>query len=151
MNDLIKYAASFITGFDLTESKMREIVREFEKISDEVRKMQEKTDAVRTGGGVIFALGLLAAPFAGGASLAAAAAAAGGAVVVGANVTKKLVENKSLEKVEELGKQFMEKVEPLKKILKEIKTTCEKLEQKKTEAQAGNTLMEVKEFQLILR
>ena len=45
MNDLIKYAASFIKGFDLRESKMRQIIRECKKISDEVKKMQKTTES----------------------------------------------------------------------------------------------------------
>ncbi|XP_030290958.1 uncharacterized protein LOC115592415 [Sparus aurata] len=153
MNDIIKYAASFIKGFDLKESEMREIVREFNKISDEVRKMQETTDKARTVGGTVLALGILATPLTGGLSLLAVAAAAGGGAVavVGTNITKKIIENGSAKKVEDLGKQFMEKVKPLKEILEEIKTTCEKLEQKKTEVQAGNTLKDMEEFQRVLR
>lgn len=169
MNDLIKYAPSFITVFDLRESKMREIIREFKKISDEVRAMQKKADKARTVGavtgivgGAIFALGIIAVPLTGGLSLAATtaaigsvaggtAAAAGGGAVVGANnISKRLKENESAKKVEEQAKQFMEKVELLKEILEEIKTTCEKFEQKKTVFQAENTLTEVEECQRIL-
>ncbi|TDH02489.1 hypothetical protein EPR50_G00173690 [Perca flavescens] len=56
-------------------------------------------------------------------------------------------ENGSVKKVEELGKEFMEMVEPLKKDLEEIKRTCEKLEQRSAELQAGITLTDMEEFQ----
>lgn len=159
MKDLNGHAASFIVGFDHRESTMRKIIEEFAEISKEVRDMQWQTDTVRKGvvatgllgavGATVVALGFIAAPLTGGSSLAAAAV--GTVALVGANVRKTTKESESVKKVEELGKQFMETVEPLKEILEEIKTTCEKLEQKKTEVQAGNTLMEVEEFQRILR
>eukprot|EP00064_Thunnus_orientalis_P023681 superscaffoldBa00009210_g23935 len=135
---------------------MRHIVRRFQEIAAEVRKNQETTDGVRTRGAVVGGVGLLAllaAPFTVVVSLVVAAgtAAVGGSFVVGANISKMMKENGSAKKVEELGKEFMEIVEPLKNELQEIKTTCEKLEQRSTEAQADNTLSNVEEFQTILR
>ncbi|XP_051255033.1 apolipoprotein L3-like [Dicentrarchus labrax] len=163
MDRIIKEAASFIKEFDCKEPRMREIVREFMRIVDEIKTMQERTDTARTAGtataGAGLGLGLIgvfAAPFTGGLSLAlaaagGAAAVGGGATVVGVNVTKTLKENGSAKKVEELGKEFVELVEPLKINLTEIKTTCEKLEKKSSEVQAGSTLSGVEEFQWILR
>ncbi|XP_044189110.1 uncharacterized protein LOC122968169 [Thunnus albacares] len=164
MNKLTEHAASFIRLFDNDKPKMRHIVRRFQEIAAEVREMQETTDGVRTagavGGGVGVGVGLLAlvaAPFTGGASLVVAAGAAGtaaavggAATVVGANISKTMKEKGSAEKVEELGKEFMEIVEPLKNKLQEIKTTCEKLEQRSTEALTDNTLSDVREFHMIL-
>ncbi|XP_035848910.1 uncharacterized protein LOC118493378 [Sander lucioperca] len=59
--------------------------------------------------------------------------------------------NRSIKKVEELGKDFMEIIERLKKDLEEIKRTCEKLEERSTELQAGITLTDMEDFQRILR
>ena len=157
MEDLNRHAASFIIGFDRRESEMRKSVEQFAEICKEVSNMQLNTDKVRTGGAVtgllgatVFGLGFVAAPLTGGASLAATAAAVGTVVLVGANVSKTMRESESVKKVEELGNQFMETVEPLKKILEDIQTTCEKLEQKKTEAQAGDSLLKVEEFKITL-
>lgn len=86
--------------------------------------------------------------------LAAGTAAAGcGAAVVGAKRSKekRREENESLKEVEKLGKEFMKLVEPLKNDLQEIKTTCEKLEERSTEVQAENTLSELEELKMILR
>lgn len=164
MNKLTEHAASFITLFDNDEPKMRDIVRRFQKIAAEVRKNQETTDGARTagtvGGGVgvgVGLLALLAAPLTGGASLAVAAVATGAgavggaATVVGANISKIMTEKGSAEKVEKLGKEFMRIVEPLKNELQEIKTTCEKLEQRSTEALTDDTLSDMEEFHMILR
>ena len=67
------------------------------------------------------------------------------------NAIKTMKENESAEKVEELGKDFMEIIEPLKKDLEEIKRTCEKLEQRSAELQAGITLRDMEELQRSLR
>ncbi|XP_078101586.1 uncharacterized protein LOC144514275 [Sander vitreus] len=156
MNKLIKHAALFIREFDIREQKMREIVREFRKMADEVRKMQQRTDTVKTAGGVTAGVGLgllaLAAPFTGGTSLAAAAAftagalvaATGGSVISDANEKKTRKENESEKKVGELGKEFMKMVDRLKNDLEEIKRTCEKVEQRSAELQAENTLTDMK-------
>lgn len=163
MNKLTEHATSFISLFDKNQPKMRHIVKRFQEIAAEVRKNQETTDVVRTagavGGGVgvgVGLLALLAAPLTGGASLVVAAGAAGtagvgGATVFGANISKIMKEKGSAEKVEKLGKEFMEIVEPLKNKLQEIKTTCEQLEQRSTEALTDNTLSDMEEFHMILR
>ncbi|XP_039635484.1 uncharacterized protein LOC120545308 isoform X1 [Perca fluviatilis] len=83
------------------------------------------------------------------AAAVALVAAIGG--VVYANVRQRIHENRSIKKVEELGKEFMEMVEPLKKDLEEIKRMCEKLEQRSAEDQAGNTLADMEELQRSLR
>ncbi|KAL7376974.1 hypothetical protein ABVT39_019324 [Epinephelus coioides] len=167
---LMRHADSFISAFDVSEPRMRQIVGEFHKIVDKVKKTQQESDTVRTvgavvggvGGGVGLGLMILAAPFTGGTSLlagglaagasaAAAGAAAGGAtVVVGANVIKIREEKESVRKAEKLGKEFMEIVEPLKNDLEEIKTTCEELEQRSAEGQAADTLSDMEKFQRIL-
>lgn len=148
MDKLIKYAASFIKAFDNSEPKMGRIVKEFQKIADEVRKMQETTDRVRTAGAVTggtgIVVGILAALLTGGVSLlGAGAAAVGGGVVFGANTTQARIEKESAKKVEKLGEEFLEIVEPLKNDLEEIKTTCEQLEQQSAEVQAENTLTDM--------
>ncbi|KAL7376104.1 hypothetical protein ABVT39_001118 [Epinephelus coioides] len=160
--NLMRHAASFISAFDVSEPRMRQIVGEFHKIVDEVKKMQEKTDEQRRAGafvggvgvGVGLGLMILAAPFTGGASLLAAgglaAGAGGAAVVVEANLTKKKEENKSVHKVEELGKEFMEIVEPLKNNLEEIKRTCEELKTPSMKVQAAVTLSDMEDFQRML-
>ncbi|XP_039635491.1 uncharacterized protein LOC120545310 [Perca fluviatilis] len=71
--------------------------------------------------------------------------------VVDANARQSIHENRSIKKVEELGKEFMEMVDPLKKDLEEIKRMCEKLEQRSAELQAGITLRDMEELQRSLR
>ncbi|KAG7219032.1 hypothetical protein INR49_011676 [Caranx melampygus] len=151
MNTLIKYAKEFISQFDSRESEMRRIVGELKKFADEVREMQEKTDAaavVAAGAGL--AAGIIFAPFTVEASLLAATAP-GSLTVVGANTTKVFTEKKQAEKVEKLGRDFMNIIEPMKKTLEEIKTTCEELEEKSCEAQAEKTLRDMEEFKDVLR
>ncbi|XP_028457036.1 uncharacterized protein LOC114570737 [Perca flavescens] len=160
MNKLKEHSASFIREFASSEYRMTQIVGEFREITDKDRKRQERTDKYRIAGYIAAGVGLgigllfLAAPLTGGASLAVAAAVlavvAGGAVLYGVNETKTRKEIESAKKVEELGKDFMEIVERLKKDLKEIKRTCEKLEQRSAELQAGNTLTDMEDFQRIL-
>ncbi|XP_039634611.1 uncharacterized protein LOC120544724 [Perca fluviatilis] len=112
--------------------------------------------AVTGAGGI--GLSFLAAMFTGGVSLAVVplaavaggAAAAGKGVVFAVNVTKRMKETGSAKKVEELGKEFMEIVEPLKKDLEEIKRTCEKLEERSAGDQAGITLRDMEGLQRIL-
>nr|XP_033502454.1 uncharacterized protein LOC117269520 [Epinephelus lanceolatus] len=151
----MRHAASFISAFDVSEPKMRQIVGEFHKIVDEVKKMQQKTDEQRTAGAFVGGVGgvglgvmILAAPLTGGLSLLAAGGLA--AAVVVANETKTREEKESVRKVEELGKEFMEIVESLKNNLEEIKTTCEELEKRSAGGQAADTLSDMKEFQRIL-
>ncbi|XP_032366387.1 trithorax group protein osa-like [Etheostoma spectabile] len=84
---LKKHAASFFREFDSSEPKIREIVKRFEGIAEEVRKMQRRTDAVRrAGSGVleVSALGLLASGAAAAAGAAVPAAVAAGAAVAAA-------------------------------------------------------------------
>ncbi|KAA8578499.1 hypothetical protein FQN60_007279, partial [Etheostoma spectabile] len=155
------------------EEKMRQIEGEFRKIADGVREIQEGAGRVITAGAVAGGLGLgatvglgilvVAAWFTGGVSLAVGllavavgllagggTVARGAAVVFGGNVTKAMKENGSAKKVEELGKEFMEMVEPLKNNLEKIKKTCEKLEDRSAELQAGKTLTDMEDFQRIL-
>lgn len=163
LNELRTNAFLFIQHFDRNESQMRMIVREFQSISNEVKEMQEETDAARKKGAVTAGIGtgailggLVLAPFTGGLSLAvagvgAATAVGGGATVVGSNITKMWSESKHAEQVERWGKEFMRKVEPMKKNLEDIKMTCEDLETKSAEAQAENTVTDVEELQRTLR
>ncbi|XP_039635481.1 uncharacterized protein LOC120545306 [Perca fluviatilis] len=187
MDKLKEHASSFIREFDSREP-MRQIVRKFREIPDEVRKMQKRTDEVRRAGAVtlvVSAIGMPISLLAGGAALGAEAAggaggasaliatlwpraaaaaavittvgaigsvlAAGSAIAVaGANVTKGISENGSINKVKQLGKEFMEMVEPLKNDLEEIMRTCEELEQRSAERQAGITLTDMEDFQWIV-
>lgn len=158
MNKLIEHAASFTLQFDSSEPRMREIVEAFQKISEKVKGMQQTTDKVRTigvatGVAAIVAIGtsILAVPFTGGTSLAVGAALSGGFTVVGANVTKMWLESGNAQEAENLGKEFMAMIEPVKETLEEIKMTCEELEKKSAEAQAENALTDMEEFQRILR
>lgn len=163
LNKLRKNAFLFIQHFDRNESQMRNIVREFQSISNEVKEMQEKTDTARKVGAVTGGIGtgailggLMLAPFTGGLSLAvagvgAATAVGGGATVVGSNITKMWSESRRAEQVEMWGEEFMKKVEPMKKNLEDIKMTCEDLEKKSAEAQAENTVTDVEELQRTLR
>lgn len=163
LNKLRKNAFLFIQHFDRNESQMRNIVREFQSISNEVKEMQEKTDAARKKGAVTAGIGtgailgvLVLAPFTGGLSLAVAGVGAatvvgGGATVVGSNITKMWSESRRAEQVERWGEEFMKKVEPMKNNLEDIKMTCEDLEKKSAEAQAENTVTDVEELQRTLR
>ncbi|XP_034751693.1 uncharacterized protein LOC117958983 [Etheostoma cragini] len=65
-------------------------------------------------------------------------------------VAATLTENRSIEKVKELGREFLEMVEPLKKDLEEIKRTCETLEQRPAGLQAGQTLRDMEDLQRTL-
>ncbi|KAK2863550.1 hypothetical protein Q5P01_003083 [Channa striata] len=143
---------SFIQVFDNSEDRMRQIAAEIQKLADDVKQMHTGTNGYRAVGGVMFTLGLVAVPFTGGMSLALAGATAtlGGVTVVGTNVKKMLRENHSAKTVDELGKEFMKIVEPMKNDLELIKTTCEKLENKSAEVQAEHTLSDMEEFQRIL-
>lgn len=167
LNKLRKNAFLFIQHFDRNESQMRNIVREFQSISNEVKEMQEKTDAARKKGAVTGGIGtgailggLVLAPFTGGltgglslavAGVGAATVVGGGATVVGSNITKMWSESRRAEQVERWGEEFMKKVEPMKKNLEDIKMTCEDLEKKSAEAQAENTVTDVEELQRTLR
>lgn len=125
-NKLKNSAKSFTAEFDRSESSMREIMREFRRISDEVEEMQRKTDTVRKVGVGLLIGGILAAPFTAGLSLAAVAG--GGATVVTTNVIKILSAEGKAKKVEKWGEEFMAKVRLMMKNLEDIKTICEKLE-----------------------
>lgn len=163
MNKLRTNAFLFIQHFDRNESRMRQIVRKFQSISNEVKEMQGKTDKARKAGAVTGGIGtgailgaLMLTPFTGGLSLAvagvgAATAVGGGATVVGSNITKMWSESRRAEEVEMWGEEFMAKVEPMKKNLEAVKMTCEDLEKKTAEAQAENTVTDVEELQRTLR
>ncbi|XP_039635492.1 uncharacterized protein LOC120545312 [Perca fluviatilis] len=174
MYKLKYHAASSMREFDRREQKMRQIVRKFREIPDEVRKMQKRTDEVKrlvTGvlvvSAIIMPIGLLAGravvaeatlwPSAAAAAVITTVGtigsvlAAGSAIVVAcANVTKGISENGSINKVKQLGKEFMEMVEPLKNDLEEIMRMCEELEQRSAERQAGITLTDMEDFQWIV-
>ncbi|TMS01131.1 hypothetical protein E3U43_004192 [Larimichthys crocea] len=137
MDTLIKYAHSFIREFDNKEPDMRRIVRELQKISDEVRTQQNRgtSDFTR---GARQTFGFFAVPLE--------------FVEKGVqHVTNAVIESGKAHQVEKLGKQFMKIVEPLKNDLEQIQTTCEKLEQKSSEVRAKYSLKEMEEFEGILR
>ncbi|KAA8577395.1 hypothetical protein FQN60_017496, partial [Etheostoma spectabile] len=94
LDKLKKHAASFFREFDSSEPKIKEIVKKFEGIADEVRKMQRRTDAVRrAGSGVleVSALGLLASGAAVAAGAAVPAAVAAGTAVAAAGAAARAV------------------------------------------------------------
>ncbi|XP_038590340.1 uncharacterized protein LOC119914867 [Micropterus salmoides] len=155
MNKLIQHATSFIRGFDISKQRRTEIVGEFQNITAEVRKMQKITQ-YKIFTGIIFVISMiLKLSLVGGGRGAVAAVAAVGAISVAIAVSaankKKTTENKSAEKVLNLGGEFLEIVEPLKNELEEIKRTCERLEEESAAFQAENTLSHMEEFQRILR
>lgn len=151
MNTFITLACSFNKDFGVQSSKLREIVEGLNKTAMEVKQMQTTTGMVRMAGAVTTGVGLVAAvvaaPFTGGLSLATAAGAAvaggGVATVVGVNVTKKILENGRALEVESQGREFVKIVEPLKKKLEEINTTCEKMQLEKAKAKAQITLADM--------
>lgn len=151
---LIEHADSFIRVFDNEESKMKGVERVFEKIGAEVKE-KLKTACLARGVGIgVGLLGLLAAPFTGGASLAAAAAVgtvAGVTITVGAMIALFIIQNGSAEKLERLGKEFMKIVKPMNKELAEIMAISEKLEQKSTEIQDEDMRADMEEFQKVIR
>ncbi|XP_032365065.1 uncharacterized protein LOC116679513 [Etheostoma spectabile] len=65
-------------------------------------------------------------------------------------VAATLTENRSIEKVEELGAEILEMVEPLKKDLEDIRRTSETLEQRPAGLQAGQTLRDMEDLQRTL-
>ncbi|XP_028273158.1 uncharacterized protein LOC114443400 isoform X1 [Parambassis ranga] len=143
MDKLSKDGASFIKETDAREPTMRRIVAELKRISRDLAATQEAFDqgkraqAEAAHQAAWFTLGMsyvVAAPF-----------------VAYTNISKSRAEAESANKVEKLGKEFQQEVEPLKKILEEIQTTCERLEQEFTERQAKHTLRDMEEFQEILR
>lgn len=159
MDTLIINVNSFICQFDSRAVRMRRIVRDFQEIADKFRKMQEKSNRVRTavavGAGVaviIFVglIGLLFAPITGGLSLVLTvlAAAAGGVAVICANITKTMKE-RNAERVENLGEDLMSIIKPMKRNLEKIKTVCEEMKLKSFEVQAEQTLNDMDEFIMI--
>lgn len=125
---------------------MRQIVREFLKIAEELREMQSKTDTARKVGVGFLIGGILEAPFTTGVSAGAAAA-----TVVTTSVIKILSDKDKAKEVKTWGEEFMAKVRPMKENLEDIKTICEKLETESAEAQARDSQTDVDEFQRTLR
>ncbi|XP_044189111.1 uncharacterized protein LOC122968170 [Thunnus albacares] len=151
MNKLVKHAASFISLFEDNKPKMTQIVREFEKFTAELKKMQNTMDDIRRPRTVersVFAgpLGMFGLR---GVAIGAETAVRT-AVAYSVNIGKVIKQTGIANKVEEQGKEFMEIVEPLKENLEEIKTTCEKMEQRSTELQVGLTLSDVEEFRWLI-
>lgn len=131
---------------------MRQIVREFLKIAEELREMQSKTDTARKVGVGFLIGGILEAPFTTGVSAGAAATApAAAATVVTTSVIKILSDKDKAKEVKTWGEEFMAKVRPMKENLEDIKTICEKLETESAEAQARDSQTDVDEFQRTLR
>lgn len=153
---LAEEGTSFIQQFSSSEPRMTEIVEEFLKISNDIKEMHRTTDGVRYYGATgrlagLVLVSLVAAPFSAGLSLAAAGAAAavGATAVAAAKIKKMMSESGGAKKVEKLGNKFLAIVEPMKKNLEEIKTACEKMQDKSAETQADNSL--TNKFQRFLR
>lgn len=154
--------------------KISNDIKEMQRTTDRVKYYGA------TGGlaGLVMVVSLVAVPFTAGLSLAATAAgatavgatavgaaaagaaaagaaavgaAAVGAAVAGVNIKKMKSESEGAKKVEKLGNEFLVIVEPMKKNLEEIKTACEKMQEKSAETQADNSLTDVEEFQGFLR
>lgn len=159
----VEQARSFNRWFDLSEPRMRQMEREFQKIVSQVKEIQRTTDTFRKGGAVsgilglvICVVGVMAAPFTDGVSLPAAAAfgvavaAFGRAVDVGAKVKKTIKERCRAKEAEKLGKEFMEIVKPIQNGLEEIQLLCKKLEEKPRDVRSEGALSETEEFEKIL-
>lgn len=137
---------------------MRQMVVEFEKVADRVRKLQERTkhrlEPITGGIGLLLCVvALLSAQLAEGASLALLALVTGAAVFGGAagfrlatGLYRSFTERESEGQVKELGEELMESVEPLRKDVEEMKRMFQKVELSAV-AQAEHTLKEVEEFQ----
>lgn len=156
----VEQARSFNSWFDLSEPRMRQMEREFQKIVSQVKEIQRTADTFRKVGVVsgilglvICVFGVMAAPFTGGVSLPAAAAF-GVAVAafgrVGAKVKKTIKERCRAKEAETLGKEFMEIVKPIQNELEEIQALCEKLEEKPRDVRREGALLEMEEFEKIL-
>lgn len=118
---------SFVRAFDDKEPRMTQIAEEFEEIATKVKKMLGKSGEL-TLGGLGAAIGIIAAPFTGGMSLALAAGSVATATGVYLLIKNHLMAEDSA-KLESLRKNVMEITEPMMKDLKEIKVSCDKLEQ----------------------
>lgn len=157
---LIKNVNVFISQFDSREVRMKRTVRDFQEMAEKVRKMQEKSNRVRTavavGAGVaVFGffglIGLFFARVTEGLSLVltAIAAAVGGIVVVCASIKTLINESVNAGRVAKLGTDFTSIIEPMKRSLQEIKMVCEELKLKSFEVQAEQTLNDMVEFTMI--
>lgn len=159
----VEQARSFKRWFDLSEPRMRQMEREFQKVVGQVKDIERTTDTFRKGGAVsgilglvICAVGVTAAPFTGGVSLPAAAAfgvavaAFGRAVAVGAQVKKTIKERYGAREAEKLGKEFMEIVKPIQNDLEEIQVLCERLAEKPRDVRGEGALVETGEFEKTL-
>ncbi|KAG5271019.1 hypothetical protein AALO_G00174960 [Alosa alosa] len=144
---LMKDTSSFLQEFDNNESRVREIVGELKATSIEVKDIWDKRTKQCNTGAIVSGIGFLAAPFTAGLSLLALTA--GGATLAYAKIQKDSEESGGAKKVETLGKELLEIVEPLRKKAEEIKTTCETLEEKSGSDESA--LGETDEFQKILR
>ncbi|TWW57214.1 hypothetical protein D4764_08G0012010 [Takifugu flavidus] len=135
MNDFNARGAAFIRHFDRQEPRLIQIAKSFDRITAAVQKSVQEAEAVRLGGavtaGVGGVLGLLAAPFTGGASLiiaGAATAVTGVTLAVAAEVVTTLKEKGGAKELEALGREFMTAVKPLNEELKEIKAMSRQLQ-----------------------
>ncbi|XP_028273806.1 uncharacterized protein LOC114443718 [Parambassis ranga] len=171
---LRQLGSSFINEFDIKESEMRRIVDEIKETEEDLKVEQKKLDKIKRKGAALTGLGavsgvaaivggVIAAPFTGGLSLALAAGAVCNAAVAGTAIGKgaetlidakneKLAKEQHCVNMTELrGEIFQLCVKRLKKILEEIQTTCQRLEQRSTERKAKNTLRDMEKFEEILR
>ncbi|KAM9307418.1 uncharacterized protein KZ484_000743 isoform 1-T3 [Pholidichthys leucotaenia] len=148
MYDLQVHSTVFSDLFDSREAKLRKIVGEFEKISEEVKNLHETEKMLKTAGATaagVVGLGVsIVALLLGRVSLAAVAAIGGTAVAGSCMSNIKTVSGRA-KKVQELGEEFMEIVEPIKKELEDIKKACEELEQEpvKTDKRPETSLAQV--------
>lgn len=135
---------------------MKAIAKQFDKIAADVQKKLDNADdfmkGVLIGGGVglgVAALGVLAAPFTGGASLVVSAGAlagsVGGVAALGlfTCIVKALIESGGARDLEKLGKEFMELARPLNDHLREIKTLSNRLQQNAIECVFMGKLNEI--------
>lgn len=120
LNDLQQLTAKFIEMIVQKCPMLREIVKGFQEVREMLGGLDSQTTRIILGISAV-GLGLAGVPFSGGASLVMIGAGAfcAGEVFVQAAINK-MRENGSMEKVGELGKSFMEIIEPLKNFLKKI-------------------------------
>lgn len=163
MDGLLINVNLFMSQFDSVTVRMSEIDKDFQGTAYEFRKVPQAADVFRkmvenrllaatAGLGVtaivlLGLLGLLFAPVTKGQSVILTAVA----LLVGLAKISRVFEGMSARKAETLGVDFESIIEPMKRSLKAIKATCEKLKLKSYEVQAEQTLNDIEEFTMITR
>ena len=120
-------------GLNLTEAikawiKIREnTITEINKTADKLKKYHKSTQNTRIAGASIGAVGIILAPFSGGASLLLTGAALGGAATaIGATIAEKFKEKSNLEHAQKTLQDDYSKLEKITEQLREMKIVVDK-------------------------